>query len=114
MIFTDALHSQDADTSYSLPDNISEGPHIIETDSGKVSVMFVANEGAVEVRTSAFSKGDLITCALPDRSSSFSFRLRNVAEAGPAEFEMPEKILAISDIEGNFGVCFHPEIFRRY
>ena len=103
MIFTDALHSQDADTSYSLPDNISEGPHIIETDSGKVSVMFVANEGAVEVRTSAFSKGDLITCALPDRSSSFSFRLRNVAEAGPAEFEMPEKILAISDIEGNFG-----------
>ncbi|MBX7041303.1 MAG: hypothetical protein K1X85_00245 [Ignavibacteria bacterium] len=53
MIFTDALHSQDTDTSYSLPDNISEGPHIIETDSGKVSVMFVVNEGAVEVRTSA-------------------------------------------------------------
>lgn len=103
MIFTDALHSQDTDTSYSLPDNISEGPHIIETDSGKVSVMFVVNEGAVEVRTSAISKGEIITCLLPDRSGSFSFRLRDVAEAGPAEFEMPEKILAISDIEGNFG-----------
>ncbi|MBX7041302.1 MAG: metallophosphoesterase [Ignavibacteria bacterium] len=45
----------------------------------------------------------MITCLLPDRSGSFSFRLRDVAEAGPAEFEMPEKILAISDIEGNFG-----------
>lgn len=101
--YTNTLHAQDMDTAYTLPEDISEGPHVFITDSGKVSVHFVISKGSAEVRSAEISNGDLTTCTLPDRSGSFSFRLRKVAEAGPAEFEMPEKILAISDIEGNFG-----------
>lgn len=102
-LFINTLHSQDMDTAYTLPDNFSEGPHIFVTDSGKVSVMFTASDGVFDQQSGIVSKDDLISCNLPEQNGSFSFRLMDVADAGPAEFDMTEKILAISDIEGNFG-----------
>ncbi|MFI5132638.1 MAG: metallophosphoesterase, partial [Chitinophagales bacterium] len=79
---------------------LKDGPYVLYTDN--TTVARYINNNAVETKNT-----DDLTAATDLDNSRFKITLKNKLVIEPAVYPKPEKLLALSDIEGNF------EAFRK-
>ncbi|KXK01642.1 MAG: diadenosine tetraphosphatase [Chlorobi bacterium OLB4] len=79
-----------------------DGPVIIYQNEKIVRYQVISDDGKISTITQEIKKGDSLYCYVDATSDIFKFKLQDTLLVEDAEFPMPEKILAISDIEGNF------------
>ncbi len=83
----------------------TDGPHVFYR-GGKVVVKSVILEDSVPVARKAVyrKKSDaLLTCRIPETGDAFSFGLMDSITLAPTQYpSMPDRMLVLSDIEGNF------------
>ncbi|MFN7117336.1 MAG: hypothetical protein ACK4TA_11090, partial [Saprospiraceae bacterium] len=84
----------------------SDGPHLFwQGDSLRVVEVSGANE--VAERLIKPDDGTVFTCQVANADQDqFSFTLQPNPTAPPAVYEQPKRLLAISDIEGNFNAFY--------
>ncbi|MFN0034239.1 MAG: metallophosphoesterase [Saprospiraceae bacterium] len=95
-----AFHGEPDDHS----DADTDGPHVFYRGS-KITVKYVLRRDTnVLAKTLHFSeKKDVsLTCQVPETGDSFSFLLHGMAAEEPTTYPTPARLLALSDIEGNF------------
>lgn len=83
-----------------------DGPVVIYTDSGIISYSLAPAIGITSGFVSeikSISKDNELTCYIQNGKREFSFELKDSIFIEPDEYELPEKMFIISDIEGNFG-----------
>jgi hypothetical protein len=85
----------------------NDGPYVFYKEQQILVKSIVSRRGKPLVQSSAFSqeqKADIpLSCSFREhRRWNFPIRLKNKLTTEPCIFPEPEKILAISDIEGNF------------
>lgn len=86
----------------------NEGPHVFHLSDSTVSVNYIEerSDNSLSVKSSiqAIDTMGFLQCYYPLDSSFFNFRLHRVDlhEEDEVEYTTSEKIIAISDIEGNF------------
>ena len=81
-----------------------DGPHIFYTDKGIVVKQVGEKKGVVAPSIQTFTKdikGKKFTSQLSEKES-FSFKIKKELKNETAVYNMPEKLIAISDIEGEF------------
>ncbi len=80
----------------------SDGPVVIY-ENGKIFEAGIVPDGSTfRMYTKYISYGDTLSCYVDETGQSFKFTLKDKIETEKDVYEMPEKILMISDIEGNF------------
>lgn len=89
----------------------SDGPHVFYRDNGLIvkSIERSGNASTVSVRQQRYACREdvVLTCSLPESGEAFQFRLKKQLQLSPCSYPAAERILVISDIEGNF------EAFKR-
>ncbi len=82
----------------------SDGPHIFFRGSEIVVRSLERTDKAPVVRTQRYTRREevLLTCSVPESGDVFSFRLKNRLQPDPCCYPEVERLLVISDIEGNF------------
>ncbi len=101
--------AQHADCMAPLADDYShaapDGPHVFYRN-GQAQVKCVVRRDSATVAASVknYNSNDMppLTCTVEPGGDRFSFRLRPNLRVEPDEYPAPSKLLAISDIEGNF------------
>jgi cytochrome oxidase Cu insertion factor (SCO1/SenC/PrrC family) len=83
-----------------LPAN-EDGPYVIYENGNKKSY-YISNENVTEKKAMAN-----LSCATDQRNRLLNFSLQKSITPPPVEYAAPEKVLVVSDIEGNF------EAFRK-
>ena len=81
-----------------------DGPYIFYTDKGIVVKQVGEKKGVVAPSIQTFTKdikGKKFTAQLSEKES-FSFKIKKELKNETAVYNMPEKLIAISDIEGEF------------
>jgi len=81
-----------------------DGPYIFYTDKGIVVKQITEKKGVALPSIQTFTKdikGKKFTAQLSDKES-FSFRIKKELKNETAVYNMPQKLIAISDIEGEF------------
>ena len=81
-----------------------DGPYIFYTDKGIVVKQVSEKKGVVAPSIQTFTKdikGKKFTAQLSEKES-FSFKIKKELKNETAVYNMPEKLIAISDIEGEF------------
>lgn len=81
-----------------------DGPYVIYRNGSTILKQVVKESNDFVSKsdsTSGFVKGKLITCNIND-SLSFVTIIKDTLVVENSVFEMPEKLIAVSDIEGNF------------
>lgn len=84
---------------------VTDGPYVFYKQDKIVVKNFLVDGASCKMEQEEFSVTDdvQLTCKLdPQGNVAFSFPLRKSLKAPPSVYEQPEKIYAISDIEGNF------------
>jgi hypothetical protein len=83
----------------------TDGPHVFY-HKGKITIKsIVPKDSTVTVISNTYTKKSdvpALTCLLPEIGDKFTFQLRDSLPIYPDQYEAPSKILAISDMEGNF------------
>ena len=82
-----------------------DGPYIIYRNGSTIIKQVLKNENGYYVKSDSISghiKGKLITCNIND-SVSFISIIKDTLINENSVYPMPEKLIAVSDIEGNFG-----------
>lgn len=80
----------------------SDGPVIIY-ENGEITGYSIVREGSeYKIITAKVTKEETFSCHIDETNSGFSFRLKDTIATEPYEYELPAKMLIISDIEGNF------------
>jgi hypothetical protein len=83
----------------------TDGPHVFYRGNKVVVKSVVMEDSLAVARKSVYrQKSDvLLTCLVPETGDAFSFGLADSTYSYPTEYVvLPEKILVLSDIEGNF------------
>lgn len=104
-IFSDQskINTFDSDST-DISTNGYDGPYIIYRNGSTIIKQVLKNENGYYSKSdsiSGFVKGKLITCNIND-SLSFVTIIKDTLAIENSVYEMPEKLIAISDIEGNF------------
>ncbi len=82
----------------------TDGPHVFYRDN-KITVKYVLRrDTSAIVKTMHFGvKKDVsLTCQIPESGDSFSFLLHDSPSEQPTTYPTPPRLLALSDIEGDF------------
>ncbi len=81
-----------------------DGPHVFYRGPNIVVKSIQRRDTSTVVVTDVFPNKNLIrlTCNLPETGDRFSFPLQNNLSVPATDYHMPERMLVISDIEGNF------------
>jgi hypothetical protein len=81
-----------------------EGPIMIYHDSLLISRSIVKKGDEFQIKTDTISNRDTyrFTAFASDTNAHFSFNLKDSLVQEPAEYALPDKMLILSDIEGNF------------
>ncbi len=82
----------------------TDGPHVFYRDNGLV-VKYVVMRDAVPVASTqcyADKRSALLHCTIPETGDTFSFSLQEKLEIQPDNYLPASRLLALSDIEGNF------------
>ncbi|MFN0213788.1 MAG: metallophosphoesterase [Saprospiraceae bacterium] len=84
----------------------TDGPHVFYRDNS-ITVKYVTRrDSAIVAKSLRFShKNEVsLTCQVPESESSFSFLLQDLSSKPeePTNYPSPARLLALSDIEGNF------------
>lgn len=85
----------------------SDGPVIVYQDSKVLNYSVIPNlnetDGNLfEISVGEISKDDTLTCIVDETVNQFDFKLKENIQIEKDTYELPEKMLIISDIEGNF------------
>ncbi len=80
----------------------SDGPIIIYKDDEIVNYQIFAKDSLFITSRVNINKHDTLTCYVDETKDCFKFQLKNRLEIEPTEYTLPDKMLIISDIEGNF------------
>ena len=102
--YSEVIHSYDFNTSVKNKDTSfsSDGPIVIY-DNGKILARGVMPDGnSFRCFSSEISKSDSLSCFVDEIAQGFSFPLKNEINAENDVYSMPDKMLVVSDIEGNF------------
>ena len=81
-----------------------DGPYVFYR-GGKIVVKTVEpNDTGMISRTTTYDHQSsvLLTCTIPEKDERFSFLLQDTLKIEPDQSPLPEKMLVLSDIEGNF------------
>ncbi len=81
-----------------------DGPHVFYRGQNVIVKSVEGNDTAAVARTQVYSSKNLVmlTCRVPATGDEFTFKLHDSLSIEPDYFEMPSRLLALSDIEGNF------------
>lgn len=81
-----------------------DGPHVFYRGQNIVVKSVEQHDTVVSARTQVYSNKSLIvlTCRVPETGDEFSFKLQDSLVVEQDNFSMPSRLLALSDIEGNF------------
>lgn len=82
----------------------TDGPHVFYRN-GQIHVKAIERrDTGLYVRSVQYTKVAkiLLTCYLPETEDRFSFKLQDTLRIEPDQYELPEKMIVLSDIEGNF------------
>jgi hypothetical protein len=82
-----------------------DGPHVFYQKKKIVIKAVVPKDSTVIANTDTYvNRADvpLLTCQLPESGEKFSFKLRDSLPIPPDEYDLPAKMLVVSDMEGNF------------
>lgn len=82
----------------------SDGPHVFYRGKNIVVKSIERQDTANVVRVRYHTKRDDIslTCSIPETGDAFSFPLKKKHEVGKDHFPIADRMLVLSDIEGNF------------
>jgi len=85
----------------------SDGPVIVYQDSKVLNYSVIPNlnktDGNLfEISVGEISKDDTLTCIVDETVNQFDFKLKENIQIEKDTYELPEKMLIISDIEGSF------------
>jgi hypothetical protein len=83
----------------------TDGPHVFYHRNKVVVKSIVPKDSTIVLQKDTYSKKSEVpqlTCQVPETGDKFSFSLRDSLPIAPDEYILPSKLLAISDIEGNF------------
>ncbi|MBK6929653.1 MAG: hypothetical protein IPH12_01875 [Saprospirales bacterium] len=82
----------------------ADGPHVFYRGSNVVVKTIEQQDTAKVVRVKYHTKRDGIQlrCALPESGDAFTFPLHNKYKVEKDRYALPDRMLVISDIEGNF------------
>jgi hypothetical protein len=81
-----------------------DGPYVFYRD-GKIVVKSIEKrDTGLTARIASFDKraSVLLSCYIPEKEERFSFLLHDTLLVQPDQYTLPEKMLVVSDIEGNF------------
>ena len=80
----------------------SDGP-IIRYESGKILKHQVVPDGEkFSLIKKEIDKTEQLNCFVDETKDAFAFQLKDSLQVEPSDYQMPGKMLVISDIEGNF------------
>ncbi|OQB64640.1 MAG: diadenosine tetraphosphatase [Bacteroidetes bacterium ADurb.Bin141] len=80
----------------------SEGPIIVYENKSVLKYQIYPKDTGYFVSKKTIQKKDTLTCYISETNDRFQFQLKNKLKTETAEYALPEKMLIISDIEGNF------------
>ncbi len=81
-----------------------DGPHVFYRGQNVVVKSVERYDTSIVARTQIYTsrKMVMLTCRIPDTEDEFSFKLQDSLTVDPDSYAMPDRLLALSDIEGNF------------
>jgi len=80
----------------------ADGPIIIRNGDTLTGYSILPHDSSYRLEVSTIHKTDTLSCYIPASNQRFSFRLRDSIITEPDTYPLPNKLLALSDIEGNF------------
>jgi Calcineurin-like phosphoesterase. len=80
----------------------ADGPIIIYRDGKILNYQVVPSTTGFTASVAEISENDSLQCYVDETGDRFRFLLNNSVQAQPSEYSLLAKILALSDIEGNF------------
>ena len=92
-----AVNTLKIDSLYS-----SDGPVVIHENGNIFEAGILPGGGTFTMYKKSISVGDTLSCYVDETGQSFNFTLKDKIEAEKDVYEMPSKMLMVSDIEGNF------------
>ncbi len=97
-----ALLAGDPPVDGNKPD--ADGPHVFYRGQNIIVKSVERHDTSVVARTQTFSHkaNPVLSCYIPDSGDRFSFTLRKKFEVEPDHYDLPARMLVLSDIEGDF------------
>lgn len=82
----------------------ADGPHVFYRNRQVIVKSLVQQDSSLRVQSEVFAdrQSVVLRCPVPESRRQFSFKLKEKLEPAPANYPLPEKMLVLSDIEGNF------------
>jgi Calcineurin-like phosphoesterase len=80
----------------------ADGPVIVYENGKIIQYQLFPKEETVISYRKEIQKSDTLTCYINETQDTFRFQLKDSLKIEPAAYVLPEKMLVISDIEGNF------------
>lgn len=80
----------------------SDGPIIIYENGKILNYQIFPKDSLFTTSKVEISKKDTLTCFIDETKDRFQFQLKDSLQIEPTEYVLPNKMLVISDIEGNF------------
>ena len=81
-----------------------DGPHVFYRGQNVVVKSVERRDTQTIARTQVYTNRKMVvlTCHIPETGDEFSFKLQDTLAIEPDNYSMPTRLLALSDIEGNF------------
>lgn len=101
-ISTDCMAPFDPFSDYSKAD--TDGPYVFYRGKQMIVKSIVKKDSVVAVEVEKYAQNTpvVLSCSVAETGDVFSFPLKPVLHVEDAEYAMPEQMLVVSDIEGNF------------
>lgn len=80
----------------------SDGPIIIYDNKKILKYQIFPKDTLFTISKTSIKKQDILTCYVDETKDTFKFQLKDSLAIEPTEYILPNKMLIISDIEGNF------------
>ena len=79
-----------------------DGPIVIYKDGKAICYAITPENNRLVKQVIKIGRTDTLSCFVEETQQSFRFCLKDSLEIPPSEYALPEKMLIVSDIEGNF------------
>jgi hypothetical protein len=82
----------------------TDGPHVFYRNGQIIVKSIERRDTGMYARTVTYTDPSLVllTCNIPEKDDQFSFLLQDSLKVQPDDYQMPEKMIVLSDIEGDF------------
>ncbi|MBK8552249.1 MAG: metallophosphoesterase [Ignavibacteria bacterium] len=80
----------------------SDGPVVIHEDGNIISYSVRPDQNSFKAYRDQIKAEDVLTCYVDKSGQQFSFKLKESISIEPDVYDLPDKMLIVSDIEGNF------------